>query len=77
MYLYGLPSNWLTATYVFLQEAVIKKKYGGILPRKTPLISKVNTLPYDVTAALYIFKLCDVLLYINRCRAYLHSFSLY
>jgi len=29
---------------VFLQEAVIKKKYGGILPRKTPLISKVNNI---------------------------------
>jgi hypothetical protein len=27
----------------YLQEAAIKKKYGGIMPRKTPLISKVFT----------------------------------
>ncbi|ONM01733.1 cAMP-regulated phosphoprotein 19-related protein [Zea mays] len=26
------------------EEAAIKKKYGGILPRKTPLISKVNAI---------------------------------
>lgn len=30
--------------YKFLQEAVIKKKYGGLLPKKNPLISKVNDL---------------------------------
>ncbi|CAN6358301.1 unnamed protein product [Urochloa humidicola] len=27
------------------EEAVIKKKYGGILPRKTPLISKQGGVP--------------------------------
>lgn len=35
------PVMWL---YKFLQEAVIKKKYGGLLPKKNPLISKVNDL---------------------------------
>ncbi|CAN6340257.1 unnamed protein product [Urochloa humidicola] len=28
------------------EEAVIKKKYGGILPRKTPLISKDHERAY-------------------------------
>ena len=28
----------------YLQEAVIKKKYGGVLPKKSPLISKVSRL---------------------------------
>lgn len=27
-----------------LQEEAIKKKYGGMLPKKPPLISKVTTL---------------------------------
>lgn len=30
--------------YTYMQEEVVKKKYGGILPKKPPLISKVT--PY-------------------------------
>jgi hypothetical protein len=34
----------LAASYVYMKEAAIKKKYGGVLPKKTPLISKVNNI---------------------------------
>nr|CAB3464438.1 unnamed protein product [Digitaria exilis] len=37
-------TQWDLAKY--LQEAVIKKKYGGIMPRKTPLISKDHERAY-------------------------------
>lgn len=36
----------------FLQEAVIKKKYGGLLPKKNPLISKVNYLRFCVLSVI-------------------------
>lgn len=32
------------AVNLFLQEAAVKKKYGGMLPKKPPLISKVTFL---------------------------------
>src|SRR5688572_2526137 len=52
----------LTATYPYLQEAAIKKKYGGILPRKTPLISKVNNIALLYIVSL-LFKLCNIIIY--------------
>ncbi|GJT71022.1 methyltransferase-like protein 7A isoform X1 [Tanacetum coccineum] len=35
------------------EEAVIKKKYGGLLPRKTPLISKVTGIFHDHDRAFF------------------------
>jgi hypothetical protein len=47
-----------------LQEAVIKKKYGGILPRKTPLISKVNNIALQYIVYM-LFKLRNTDIYEN------------
>lgn len=33
----------LCLLFCLLQEEIMKKKYGGLLPKKPPLISKVNT----------------------------------
>jgi hypothetical protein len=27
------------------EEAILKKKYGGLMPKKPPLISKVSSMP--------------------------------
>jgi hypothetical protein len=42
------------ASCVYFKEAAIKKKYGGILPRKTPLISKSKVSKF----ALYNVNVC-------------------
>ena len=63
MYLYGFPSND-HCTYAYLQEAVIKKKYGGILPRKTPLISKVHIIALRQCFSC-LFELCNIFSYTN------------
>lgn len=39
--LYDLVLSSSNIYVFFLQEAAVKKKYGGLLPKKPPLISKV------------------------------------
>lgn len=43
------------AVNLFLQEEAVKKKYGGMLPKKPPLISKVISLSDLASSMLCCF----------------------
>lgn len=48
-----------------VQEAIMKKKYGGLMPKKPPLISKVSYYRLNIFRSIVVSR--DVEIWRSRC----------